>query len=81
MEMQRDEAFELSKRLSGENEIETQSGSASKALDVSNKRNFEALLKHHMLQLNLFTLSDLNVIKKEVNWIVSSSKSIFLNQS
>ena len=64
---ERDEAFELSKRLSGKNEIETQSGSTSKVLDVSNKRNFEALLERHRLRLDLFTPSDLDAIKKDVD--------------
>ncbi|KAG6575378.1 hypothetical protein SDJN03_26017, partial [Cucurbita argyrosperma subsp. sororia] len=67
MEMQKDEVFELSKRFSGENEIETQSGSASTILEVSNKRNFEALLERHRLRLDLFIPSDLDAIKKEVD--------------
>ena len=66
---ERDESFELSNRLWGENEIETetQNVSTSKAFDAWSMSSFEALFEGHSLHLDAFTPSFLEATKKKMD--------------
>lgn len=82
-EIRDDEGFELSKRLWGEEEedTETTTEQSCKALDMWNMSHFERLFESHGVESDLFTPSFLEATKREVDELFCLQNQHLLNKA